>query len=234
MDDGLALAESIMVLNTQDLGEGVPPALRARLLPGEGLRWSGLPATAPHSLPAPDFWFALTFLTLLLWGVGLLVLQPDIVGAIAMLLPVPLLFRAGVMAVAEESRQPDPKRTLYAVTDRRALIVERRLFGTRVRGYGPRAIACVELQPRPDILADVVFRQGPMLYARHFPQPEPSASRWGWLSVEPIENPIGFFALTAEDAAAAAEALESLRARRLPRSSVPTIIPAMPPENAPP
>lgn len=231
---GLAPAEGILDSNAQEDGESMPPALRARLLPGERLIWSGRPAPAPHwALPAPGFWFGLTVVTLALWGVGLWVLRPDMVGAIAMLMPVALLFWTGVTAVAQGRRQPGPDQTLYAVTDRRALIVERRLLGSHVASYAAAAIVRVDLRPRPDLLADVVFRQGPMLHARQLLSPSPLRPTREWNLLDPSENPLGFFALSAGDAAAAAEALEALRARRLPRSSVPTIMPATPPESPP-
>ncbi len=205
--------------------------IRVLLQPGETLLWCGRPEPRPGAgTPSATFWFAVTVAAVLLWGLAVWVVQPDVVGAAAMfLLVLPLLFWTGVKAGALDSRWPDHWRTAYAVTDRQALVIEGTARDLKVVSYPAPAIVTVQLRPRAGGLADVVVRQGPMLHARLLLWPGPLRPTRELALMDPAENPVGFFALA--DAPAAARALLALRAGRLPRASVPSIIPATSSEN---
>lgn len=97
-------------------------------------------------------------------------------------------------------------RIAYAVTDKRALILEKTRRGVRLNAFGPAQIAFVADRDRSDGLRDIVFREGPVLR-----QGRPA-------------NPIGFLGIG--DAAGAAHALSTLRAARL--SVIPVVAPPAP------
>jgi hypothetical protein len=97
--------------------------------------------------------------------------------------------------------EPWRRRLAYAVTDRRALVVEQRGTRCRVESYGPLLIARIERRDRRDGRGDVWFRRGPI----------------GPFFM--IGDPIGFFAL--RDADAAEAALWHLRASRGAGGAVP-------------
>lgn len=220
--------------STNDL----PDLIRAPLDDGERPVWVGRPGAAP---PDPGLsagtWIALAAVAVIVGTIGFRLLGIDhhdlptlhfmlIAGAVYF-----CLWNALTVFVLKP-RWHDPRRTVYGVTDRRALILEQGLFGLRTTSYRPAAILRVDVRPLLDGRAHVVFRPGPMLQPRLLLPSSPLIWR-APMFLDPSENPIGFFALTAADAEAAAAALEVLRIRRLPRGSVPSIIPATPSESPP-
>lgn len=180
-------------------------AIRAVLTPGERLLWVGRPERPRRSLPLglTEVFVALALALLAAWLLTAWVRGGEDIRMSILFFT--LFYLALLFAAAAWSARPRElwhRRIAYAVTDRRAIVLERGTLRLRLASYGPRLIAHVHELDRGDGLHDVVFRKGPYLPVWHNPL--------GVLQRD--DNLIGFFGIA--DAHGAAEALHALRASR--------------------
>ncbi len=173
--------------------------IRGVMQPGETLLWLGRPTRPARPAQGPSIGLPEAFLLAVLGVVGLLVFNrlmddrplglADLQAGSAILM---LGAYFGAPWLTARPRVLSRRRIAYAVTDRRALVLELSRRGVRLDAHGPAQIAYVREHVRGDGLRDVVFRQGPV-NPRTLPV-----------------NPVGFLGIT--DAAGAVKALTALRA----------------------
>ena len=185
-------------------------AIRRAMRPDETLLWLGRPERPAHGPPigVPEAYLFAIFCIVVMMVIDRLADGHPFGLADLGKAFVVLMFAAWFAAPALffRPRRLWRRRMVYAVTDKRALIVEETRRGVRLKAFGPAQIAFVADRDRGDGLRDIVFREGPVLRR-----------------VRP-DNPIGFLGIG--DAAGAARALSALRAA--PRSVIPVVAPPAP------
>ena len=153
------------------LPEPLAQRLRAELQPGEILLWTGRPDPALAARPAWTFTLiggAMLIPTTIIAGViGIVVvavafatrspclalaLLPFLaVFAIILLLLATLPFRARQLA----------QNTIYALTNRRAILWQKGLWNFQVRSFTPQQLGAMQRTERPDGTGDLIFEQLP-------------------------------------------------------------------------
>lgn len=155
--------------------DNIPPQIYERveneLLAGEDLLWVGLPGSRLklQGVPQRARAAAVTLFTVCIGtGVTLLLARtgPRVLPLMALLMVLGLLIAFLVWQLNRLSRG-----TIYAVTDRRVLILHP---GGRARSYGPQDLRGIERREKPDGSGDLIFNPG---------------------SESTIEAPVGFFGI---------------------------------------
>jgi hypothetical protein len=138
--------------------------VRAELQPGETIRWLGTPSFVPMFVnQAPQFFFGLVFLTLPGSGFWSLAVEfaegKTATGSIAFILFLGIFVCIGFLGSAGALWNVLATwRTVYAVTDRRLLIISG-FHRHHVLAVAPSAINAVERRERSDGSGSVTFRR---------------------------------------------------------------------------
>jgi hypothetical protein len=155
-----------------DIDPDIRDMVEEELYSGETLLWAGKsrPGTGLRRLKTPGGLMTLTMVGGLLAILGLVVLviisaassEPDFAdgGApvIAMIIPIIAVFMAMVAAMIPITRMFSNRNAIYALTDRRALILARGASGARsVKSFGESDIQRIERRMYADGTGDVVF-----------------------------------------------------------------------------
>ena len=145
-------------------------ALANEVSPGEPVRWVGRPG--PRVGNWRD-WFVIIFgiewtalAALFTAGAALLVLNGGMRGDDPLWSPVcfplfgvPFVLFGVWMITAPARARRRLRNTVYAVTDRRAVIVERGFWGTTAHSFGPEQLAGLRLIERPSGRGDVILSE---------------------------------------------------------------------------
>jgi hypothetical protein len=153
------------------LPEPLAQRLRAELQPGETLLWTGRPVPALAARPA----WALTLLggAMLIPGIIIAGIIGIVVVAVAFatqspcfalfLLPFLAMFALVILLLATlpfgARRLAD--NTIYAVTDRRAILWQKIFWAFHVRSFSPQQLAAMQRIERTDGTGDLIFEQVP-------------------------------------------------------------------------
>ena len=142
-------------------------AIRRAMRPDEVLLWLGRPARPDHGGPIGVVEALLfTIVCAVAWFVAARLAEDQPLGLADLGKVVAILLLGTCFAAPLLTSRPRRlwrRRIVYAVTDRRALVVEATRRGEKATAYGPAQIAFVAERDRDDGLRDVYFREGPIL-----------------------------------------------------------------------
>lgn len=182
------------------MGEVADDPLRVaatELAPGERLVWADRPAPSARRRR----WLVPLFALALAGVAAFWTLQAGEAGSVA---PFGLVFVAIGVLIAVRSFRRRARQTVYAVTDRRLLII-RDGRSRRVRSFQPADIASLERRERPDGSGDVIFGQETVI------RDDLRLRRDGPPSHRVRRNEIGFFGVA--DVQRVEQAIRELRDR---------------------
>jgi energy-coupling factor transporter transmembrane protein EcfT len=153
------------------LPEPLAQRLRAELQPGETLIWTGRPVPALAARPA----WTVTLIggAMLIPGILIAGIIGIVVVAVAfatkspcfalLLLPFLAVFALILLLLATlpfRARQLADN-TIYALTNRRAILWQKTLWGFQVRSFTPQQLGALQRIERPDGTGDLIFEQIP-------------------------------------------------------------------------
>jgi hypothetical protein len=146
------------------------PRIPAELNVGERLVWAGRPVPGLVARKAlPVALFGLAFLGFSLFWAGSAVSMgssasggPPLMNLVFPLFGLPFILVGVWMLMTPLRSRRAARKTLYALTDRRAIVWEPRWRSDRVASFGPEALAELRRNQRSDGSGDLIFRRRPM------------------------------------------------------------------------